>query len=49
MFINDLVHIILHCNYFLYADDIVMFKALRKNSPNTDIDLFKRDLASIEH
>ena len=27
MFINDLVLNILHCKFFLYADDIVMFKS----------------------
>ena len=48
MFINDLVLNILHCKFFLYADDIVMFKSIGKDSANADIDLFKRDLAAIE-
>ena len=45
---NDLVSNIQHCIYFLYADDIVRFKALRKNSSKIDIDLFKQDIVSIE-
>ena len=47
--INDLVLNIHHCKFFLYADDIVMFKSIGKNSVNNDIDLFKRDLAAIEY
>ena len=49
LFINDLVLNIHHCKFFLYADDIVMFKSIGKNSVNNDIDLFKRDLAAIEY
>ena len=48
MFINDLVLNILHCKFFRYADDIVMFKSIGKDSANADIDLFKQDLAAIE-
>ena len=49
LFINDLILNIHHCKFFLYAEDIVMFKSIRKNSVNNDIDLFKRDLAAIEY
>ena len=49
LFINDLVLNIHHCKFFLYADDIVMFKSIGKHSAKTDIDLFKRDLAAIEY
>ena len=48
MFINDLVYNIRHCKYFLYADDIVMFKKLDKGNVLLDIDLFKQDIKAIE-
>ena len=47
-FINDLVLNIHHCKFFLYADDIVMFKSIGKHSAKADIDMSKRDLAAIE-
>ena len=49
LFINDLVLNIHHCNFFLYADDMVMFKSIGKHSAKADIDLFKRDLDAIEY
>ena len=49
LFINDLVLNIHHCKFVHYADDIVMFKSIGKNSVNNDTDLFKRDLAAIEY
>ena len=49
IFINDLILNIQHCKFFLYADDIVMFKPIGKYSVNHDINLFKSDLAAIEY
>ena len=48
MYINDLVVNINHCKYFLYADDVVMYKSLGIFSKNEDIKAFKKDIASIE-
>ena len=48
IFINDLVSKIHHCKYFLYADDIVMYKKIGNPLPLHDIGLFKQDLKSIE-
>ena len=48
LFINDLVLNIHHCKFVLYADDIVMFNSIAKDSAKADIDMFKRDLAAIE-
>ena len=48
IFINDLVYNIQHCNYFLYADDIVMYRSLGKTTPLYDVGLFKQDIKAIE-
>ena len=48
MFINDLVSSIQHCKYYMYADDIVMFKNLSRENPELDLALFKQDIKSIE-
>ena len=48
IFINDLVLQNCHCKYYLYADDIVMFKRLDKENVIQDMDLFNQDLKSIE-
>ena len=48
MFINDLVYHIHHCKYFLYADDIVMFKSLNKGQTDHELALSKQDILSIE-
>ena len=49
MFINDLVFNIHFCKYFLYADDIVMFKTLGRTTPGNDITLFNQDIRSAEN
>ena len=48
IFINGLVYNIQHCKYFLYADDIVMFIRLGKESLLRNVNLFKQDIKSIE-
>ena len=48
MFINDLVSVIKHCKFFLYADDIVMYKSLESGNNDHDITLFRQDLRAVE-
>ena len=48
IFINDLVHIIQHSKYFLYADDIVMYKKLNNSNVQQDVELFNQDIKAIE-
>ena len=48
IFINDLVANIKHCQFYLYADDIVMFKRLDDKNPAEDFVLFNSDIKSIE-
>ena len=48
IFLNDLLYNIQHCKYFLYADDILMFKKLTKENILQDIDLFRPHIHSIE-
>ena len=48
IFINDLVKNIQNSKYFLYADDIVMFKRLTKDNTNEDLVLFKQDIKAVE-
>ena len=48
MFIDDLVININQCKYFLYADNVVMYKSLGKFSKIEDIETFKQDIASTE-
>ena len=48
IFINDLVQNISHCKYFLYADDIVMYRKLDSANVETEIDLFNKDVQSLE-
>ena len=49
MFINNLTTCIEHCKYFLYADDIVMFKTLDSQQRALDLRLFQDDILAIEN
>ena len=49
MFINNLTTCIQHCKYFLYADDIVMFKTLDTRHRALDFSHFQEDILSIEN
>ena len=49
MFINDLTTCIKNCKYFLYADDIVMFKTLDSQQGAHDLRLFQDDILAIEN
>ena len=49
VFVNDLVLNIQHCKCFPYTDDKVLFKSLKKDSRDAGSDLFRQDIASIEH
>ena len=49
MFINNLITCMQHCKYFLYADDIVMFKTLDTRHQALDFSLFQQDILSIEN
>ena len=48
MFINDLVTEIKYCKFYLYADDIVMYKNFENENSKRDIDLFRKDIKSVE-
>ena len=47
LYINDLVKNIKHCKYYLYADDIVIFKSLRPDIIENDLSCFKRDIENV--
>ena len=49
MFINDLTTCIKNCKYFLYADDIVMFKTLDSQQRAHDLRLFQDNILAIEN
>ena len=49
MFINDLTTCIKNCKYFLYADDIVMFKTLDSQQRAYDLRRFQDDILAIEN
>ena len=49
LYLNDLVEVIEYCDYYMYADDIVLFKKIRNddNFINDDIGLFKHDVQRV--
>ena len=47
LYINDLVKNIKHCKYYLYADDIVIFKSLCPDITENDLSCFKRDIENV--
>ena len=48
LYLNDLVEAIDYCDYYMYADDIVLFKKIRNddNLIDDDIGFFKHDVQS---
>ena len=49
IFLNDLVTCVQHCKYYLYADDIVMYKTLESKNIRYDIGHFNQDIEAIEN
>ena len=49
LYLNDLVEVIEYCDYYMYADDIVLFKKIRNddNFIDDDIGLFKHDVQRV--
>ena len=49
LYLNDLVEVIEYCDYYMYADDIVLFKKIRNDDhyTNIDIGLFKQDVQRV--
>ena len=49
LYINDLTSVIKNCEYYLYADDIVMFRRLRSENVGNDFALFEEDVQSVSN
>ena len=49
LYINDLAWVIKNCQYYLYADDIVLFRKIRRQFTDIDLDLFKRDVTEVSN
>ena len=47
LYINDMTQLIKYCKYHLYADDILLFKKIRPQEHNLDLDLLKQDVYNI--
>ena len=49
LYLNDLVKVIEHCDFYMYADDIVLYKRIRtdNNHVDEDIELFKYDVQRV--
>ena len=47
LYINDLVDVIKSSNFYLHADDIVLYKNLRMNNVQTDFNLFLNDIHAV--
>ena len=49
LYLNDLVEVIEYCDYYMYVDDIVLFKKIRNDDhyTNIDIGLFKQDVQGV--
>ena len=49
LYLNDLVKVIEHCDFYMYADDIVLYKRIRTDNNNVDedIELFKYDVQRV--
>ena len=49
LYINDLTSVIKNCEYYLYADDIVMFRRLRPENVGNDFAVFEEDVQSVSN
>ena len=47
LYINDLTHVIQNCKFFLYADDIVLFKEMDKNQVARSFTLLQEDVTAV--
>ena len=47
LYINDLTHVIQNCKFFLYADDIVLFKEIDKNQAARNMLLIQEDITAV--
>ena len=49
LYINDLTSVIKNCEYYLYADDIVLYRRLRPENVGNDFAFFEEDVQSVSN
>ena len=49
LYINDLTSVIKNCEYYLYADDIVLYRRLRPENVGNDFAFFVKDVQSVSN